>query len=198
MLRNKFFVDALELFFNPFDLLPRRCTLLVIQLHCFRTSKPPMGAVHNRSDHLQIADQFGASPWRDFLLPLRFEKQRGIVQNAFADGGRSPAPGGIQLPGLAAIAVMLGKDRGHPLAVFQALPRHRHQKLHGRLRRDLALAHLLLDGFRQQLYQGQPPGNPAHAAIEPPRQLLQAIAETLLQLLKQPAHLQRGFLFGKA
>jgi hypothetical protein len=86
-LRKKFFVDALELFFNPLDLLPRRGTLLVIQFHCLRPGQPPMGAVHNRSHHLQVADQFGASPWRDFLLPLRFEKQRGIVQNAFADGG---------------------------------------------------------------------------------------------------------------
>ena len=191
-------VDTLELFFDPFDLLPRRRSLLVIQLHCFHTGKPPLGAVHNRSDHLQIADQFGASPWRDFLLPLRFEKQRGIIQNAFADGGRSPAPGRIQLPGLAAIAVMLGKDRGHALAILQTLPRHRHQKLHCRLRRDLALAHLLLDRFRQKFHQGQPPGNPAHAAIEPSRQFIDAVAETLLQLSKQPAHLQGGFLFGKA
>ena len=152
MLRNKFLVDALELFFNPFDLLPRRCTLLTIQLHCFRTGKPPMGAVHNCSDHLQIADQFGASPWRDFLLPLRFEKQRGVIQNAFADRGRAFAPRAIQLAGFPRIAVMLGKDRRHALAILQALPRHRHQKLHCRLRRDFALAHLLLDRFRQKFH----------------------------------------------
>jgi hypothetical protein len=95
LLRKKSFVDALELFFNPLDLVPRRGTLLVIQLHCLRTGKQPMGAVHNRSDHLQIADQFGGGPSRDFLLPLRFEKQRGITQNAFADRGRSPAPSRI-------------------------------------------------------------------------------------------------------
>ena len=198
MLRNKFFVDALKLLFNPFDLLTRRRTLLMIQFYCFRTGKPPMGAVHNRGDQFQIADQFGASSWRDFLLPLRFEKQRGIIQNAFADGSRAPAPCGIQLPGLAAIALMLGKDRGHALAIRQALPRHRHQKLHCRLRRNLALAHLLLDRFRQQLHQGQPSRHPRHAAIEPSRQVIQAVAETLLQLSKQPAHLQGGFLFGKA
>jgi hypothetical protein len=41
------------------------------------------------------------------------------------------------------------------------LARHRHQKLHGHLRQDLALAHLLLDGFRQkfrQLLQRTPAG----------------------------------------
>jgi hypothetical protein len=54
---------------------------------------------------------------------------------------------------------MLGEDRRHPLAILQALARHRYQKLHRHLRRDLALAHLLLDGFRQNLRQRQPPRN---------------------------------------
>jgi len=72
-LRKEFFVDAPELFFNPFDLPPRRGALL-IQFHCFCGGDPTMSAVHNRSDHLQIADQFGAGPWWTFLLPLRFEK----------------------------------------------------------------------------------------------------------------------------
>ena len=96
MLRLKFFVDALELFFNPLDLLPRRGTLLVIQPHRFGAGEPPMRAMHDRGDHLQIANQCGSrAGWR-FLLTLRFEKQRGILQNAFADGGRSLPPSGIQ------------------------------------------------------------------------------------------------------
>ena len=52
-------MDALELFFNLLDLLPCRGALLVIQLHCRRAGEPPMGAVHNRGYHLQIAHQFG-------------------------------------------------------------------------------------------------------------------------------------------
>jgi hypothetical protein len=82
-------VDALKLFLNPLDLLPRRFALRGIQLQGRRAGQPPMGAVHNRGYHLQIADQFGAGSWRSFLLllPLRFEKQRRIVQNAFADSG---------------------------------------------------------------------------------------------------------------
>lgn len=198
MLREKFFVHALELFSNPVDLLPRRGALLVIQLRCLRACQSSIGAVHNRGYHLQIGDQFGSRPRRDVLLPLRFEKQCGIIQNAFADRGRSPAPGAIQLARFARIAVMPGEDRRHALAVLQVLPRHRNQELHGHLRRNLALAHLLLDRFRQKLHQRQPPRHPRHAAIEPPRQLLQAVAETLLHLLKQPAHFQRGFVFGKA
>lgn len=175
-------VDAPELFFNPLDLLTRRGTLLVIQFHCLRTGQPPMDTIHNRGDHLQIADQFGGWPRRNLLLPLRFEKQRGIIQNAFADRGRAPTPSSIQLARLAAIAVMLCENRCHPLAVFQVLPRHRDQKLHGHLRRDLPRAHLLLDGFWQQFHQCQPPRHPRHTAVEPSRQLFQAVAETLLHL----------------
>jgi hypothetical protein len=156
-----------------------------------------MGAVQDRGDHLQIADYGSGRSRRGFLrlLPLRFEEQRGSIQNPFADRGRSLSPGGIQLAGCARVAVMLGEDRRHALAVLQALPRHRRQKLHRRLRRDLALTHLLLDALRQQFHQPQPPRNPAHAAVEPPRQLLQTVAEALLQLGQQPSHLQRGFLF---
>jgi hypothetical protein len=52
---------------------------------------------------------------------------------------------------------MLGERRGHPLAVLQVYTRYRHQKLHRHVRGDFALAHLLLDGFRQKLDQRQPP-----------------------------------------
>jgi hypothetical protein len=54
-------------------------------------------------------------------LPLRFEKQFGIIQNPFADRRRTFAPRGIQLAGFPRIAVMLGEDRRHPLAILQAL-----------------------------------------------------------------------------
>ena len=84
------------------------------------------------------------------------------------------------------------------LAVLQALARYRHEELHGHLRRDLTLTRLLLNRFRQQFHQRQPPRNPAHAAIEPPCQLLQAVTKSLLQFGQQPAHFQRGLMFGKA
>src|SRR5579871_1249310 len=58
LLRKKFFTDALELFLNSLDLLARRGTLLVIQLHCLRTGEPSMGAIDNRGYHFQIANQF--------------------------------------------------------------------------------------------------------------------------------------------
>jgi hypothetical protein len=144
----------MELFLNAIDLVPRGLRLLVIQLRGSHPRQPALRAVHNRHHHFQIAQQFGARSSRSFLrLPLRLEKQRGIIEDAFADRGRTFAPCAIQLAGLTRIAVMLGEDRRHPLAVLQTLACHRHQKLQRYLRQDLALAHLLLDRFRQNLHQ---------------------------------------------
>jgi len=41
-LRKKFFLDDVELFGNPLDLLPPRRTLLWIQRHCLRPAQPPL------------------------------------------------------------------------------------------------------------------------------------------------------------
>ena len=74
---------------NAIDLMPRGFRLLVIQLRGSGAGQPPLRAVHDRHHHFQIAQQFGAGSGGSFLLrlPLRFEKQLGIVQNAFADRG---------------------------------------------------------------------------------------------------------------
>lgn len=182
---------------NALDLMPHCVALLVIQLRSSAASQPAMRPVHDGDHHLQIAQQFGGSPGRSSLLclPLRFEKQLGIVQNTLADCGRAFTPGGIQLASLARLAVVLREDRGHPLAILQALARHRHQKLHRHLRQNLALADLLVDGLRQKFHQRQPPRYPAHTAVESACQLIQPVAEALLQLLQQPTHLQRRLVF---
>jgi hypothetical protein len=183
---------------NAIDLMPRGFRLLVIQLCGSGPRQPALRAVHNRHHHLQIAQQFGARSGRSFLLrlPLRFEKQLGIIEDAFADRGRTFAPSGIQLTGFPRITVILGEDRGHPLAVVQALARYRHQKLQRRLRQNLALAHLLLDRFRQNLHQRQTPRHPTHTAIKPAGQFVEPVAEALLQLRQQPTHLQRALVLG--
>jgi hypothetical protein len=118
----------MELLLNALDLMPRGFGLLIIQLCGAGASQPPLRAVHDRRHHFQIAQQFGAgSGWS--LLPrlsLRFKKQRGVVQNAFANRRRAFAPRAIQLTALARIAVVLGEDHRHPLAILQALAGHRH------------------------------------------------------------------------
>ena len=121
-------VDTAELILNARDLMLCGFALLVIQLRGSGARQSPMRAVHDGDHHFQIAQQFVGGPGRSFLLglPLRFEKQLGVVQNAFADRGRAFTPGGIQLAGFARLAVVLGEDRGHPLAILQALARYRH------------------------------------------------------------------------
>lgn len=155
MLRFELFADALELFFHAVDLPPCAFALPDIQFHCAGAGQPPMGTIHDRRRHLQIAQQFGIPSFA--LLPLRFEEQLRLLQQAFADRARALAPGSVQLPGFTHLRPALGEDGGHPLAVFQTLARHRRQELHGHLRRDLPLPHLLLDCFRQNLRQRQAP-----------------------------------------
>jgi hypothetical protein len=166
------FADALELSFHAVDLPPRTFALPGIQLR--GAGQPPLGAIHDCSRHLQIAQQFGVEGLT--LLPVRFEEQLRRLQKAFADRARALAPGGIQLAGFAHLRAALGEDGGHPLAVFQTLARHRRQELHGHLRRDAPLPHLLLNRLRQNLHQRQPPRYPTHAAIEPARQLVEPVA----------------------
>ena len=183
---------------NAIDLMPRRFALLPIQLRPSRARQPLGGPVHNGCHHLQIAQQFGGQRRRFRLhLRLRFEKQLRLIEEAFPDRRRARAPGRIQAPGLPRVAAMLSEYRGHPLAILQAEARHRNQKLHRHMRRDLALAHLRLDGFGQKFDQRQPPRHPTHAAVEPARQLVEAVAKALLHLLEQPALFQRALLLGE-
>jgi hypothetical protein len=76
----------MELLLNALDLMSRGFRLLLIQLRGSGARQPPLRAVHDRHNHFQIAQQFGARSGGNFLprLPLRFEKQPGIIQNAFA------------------------------------------------------------------------------------------------------------------
>ena len=154
-----------------FDLPVRRLALRSIHLRCPHAGQSPLGAVDDRGGDLQIAQQ-GGGPGRGsgrFGLRLGFEKQLGLIEQTLADQGRAVAPDGIQLPGLSRVAVMLSEHGGHPLAVVQADARDRHQKLHGHVGGELAFAHLLLEGFREKIHQGQPPRHPTEAAIKATR-----------------------------
>lgn len=190
----------MQLTAEVFDLPARRFPLRAVHPRGARADQSPLGAADDRGGHLQIAQQCGRPRRGSGRCGLRrdFEKQFGLVEQALADQGRAVAPGGIQLPGLPRIAVMLSKSAGHPLAVFQADARYRHEELHRHVGGDFALAHLLLDGLREKVDQGQPSRHPTRAAIKAARQLLPSIAVALLQLRQQPALFQRGLLCGEA
>ena len=160
---------------------PARTFDLALRLFLLRAShlrqrfgEPPAGATQNGKRHLQIAlHLFDRRRLGCRRLPLRFQKQFRLGENAFADHARAFAPGRVQLPGLPRIATMRDESGGHALAVVGADSRHRHQILHRHLRREFSFAHLLLDRFRQQLHQRQPPRHPTGAAVEAARQFLQ-------------------------
>jgi hypothetical protein len=90
---------------------------------------------------------------------------------------------------------MRGKPFGHALAVFQPRTRHRHQELHRNMGRDHAATYLLLHALGKLIDQCQPARYPAQAAIEAARQLVETIAEALLQFRQQPAFFQRRLVF---
>ena len=87
---------------------------------------------------------------------LRFEKQLRVGKDALAHRAFGLAPGVVECGGLPRGPVLIGpavigKDRRHLEALLEAHSHHRHEVAHGDLRADLALAHLLLDYFRQRL-----------------------------------------------
>jgi hypothetical protein len=132
----------------PLGLLPLRAGHLR-----HRLSKSPVGAMQDGHRHVQIARHLfhhRRLGWR--RLPLRFQKQFRLGQNALARHPRAFAPGCVELPGLPRIATVLDEHRRHPLALLPIHAGYRHQILQRHWRRNLACAHLLLDRFRQPLH----------------------------------------------
>jgi hypothetical protein len=125
--------------------------------------------------HLQIAHYLfgcrGCRWWR--RLALCFEEQLRLGQDALANRARAFAPGRIELLGCACVAMLFDQDRGQAQAIVGVDPRHRHQILHRHVRGDLAVAHVLLDRFRQQIDQRQTARDPTRAAVESTRQLVE-------------------------
>ena len=160
--------------------------------------QPPASSMQDGYRHLQIVLESSRGWLGGWRLPLRFQKQCRLGEDALADHARALAPGGIELPRLPRITTVLDQSGGHPLTVLHADSRHRHQILHGQLCAKRAFAHLLLNRFRQQLDQRQSPRHPTHAAVEPAPQLPQRVTKALLQFRQQPALFQRAFLGAEA
>ncbi len=118
-----------------------------------------------------------------------------LIQKPFAYRWRGIPPGRIQLPGFPAAQPLRGKNLRHAPAVIGTRTRHRNQELHRHMGRDGAAANLLLHTLGKQFDKTHATRYPTPAAIETARQLLQPIAEALLQLHQQPTFFQRRFVF---
>jgi hypothetical protein len=142
-------------FRHPFQ-FPARGFHLALRLFLLRTrhlrqrfGKPSSGATQDGDHHIQIALHLFHCCWPGcWRLPLRFQKQFRFGENAFADCARALAPGRVELPGLPRVTAMRHESGRHAHAVLGADSRHRHQILHGHLRREFSFAYLLLDRFR--------------------------------------------------
>ena len=181
---------------SAINLLPQSGALVAIQFDR-GARQPPIGAMADRHHHPQIARQFGDGRRRRLwlMLPLDFQKQLRLIENALPDRRRSASPGGVQLAGLAAGEPMRRKPFGHALTVFQAHACYRHQELHRHVGRDCTVAYLLLHAFRKLIDQCQATRYPAQAAIKTTSQLVETVAKALLQFGQQPAFFQRRLVF---
>jgi hypothetical protein len=129
------------------------------------------------------------------VLPLHFQEQLRVCEDPFPNRRRRVSPSGIQLSGFPAGEVVLRKSLGHAWAVLGAGTRHGHQEFHGHMSREHTAADLLLHALREQFHQCQAVRYPTHAAIESAGQLLQAVAEALLEFGQQPAFFQSAAAF---
>jgi hypothetical protein len=131
-----------------FDLALRLFPLPAVHLR-HGLGQPPASALEAGNGQFQVALECGGMGCeRRWRLPLRFQKQLRLGQDALAGHARAGAPGGVELPGLARVAMVLDQRGGHPLAVVPVGARHRRQIPHRHLRRYRSFAHLLLNRFR--------------------------------------------------
>jgi hypothetical protein len=97
----------------------------------------------------------------------------------------------IEPPDLARAEPMRHDRLDEPNAVRGIGARQGHEVLHRGVRDQAPIVDLLLDGLRQRAHQTQAARDPAHAAIEAPRQCVERQAVILMERAEQPALLQR-------
>jgi hypothetical protein len=119
-----------------------------------------------------------------------FQKQQRGGEDTLADGGQAIAPRGVQLADLAVGEPLTGNGRHQALAGRRVGARQRDQVLHGRVRRQRAAPHVVLNSRRQFLHQCQPPAHPAHRPRKAPTEIVQRQRETTGELVQQPPLLQ--------
>ena len=104
--------------------------------------KPAAGPAQNGQRHLQMSplDLFRARGLRRLRLPLRFQKQFRLGENALSEPRANPRARPCKVSRLARIAAVLHECGGHALTVVRADARHRRQILHRDLRGEGSFA----------------------------------------------------------
>jgi hypothetical protein len=173
--------------------------LLWIQFHR-HAAQTAARSSQNGQRHIQLLLHRGNRRQRRLVGrdPLCLQEQLRLREQPHPHRGTGLAPGRIQLARFAATQPVLRDRLGHPHTVVRMAARHRHQILHGYMRRDRSAAHMLLHARGKQLDQPHPPRHPTHAAIETARQFLLSITKALVQLHQQPAFFQRRLLWAAA
>jgi len=123
---------------------------LAIQIDRRPARQPPLRSVHNRGHHLQIPLKVQRRSRRVFVLclSLRFEKTGRSIQMLLRIAGE-PLRHAVYSWPLPVIAVCWAKIAAIPLAILQAFGAPPALKTSRPPVPGSALAHLLLNGFRQ-------------------------------------------------
>jgi len=168
-----------------------------------RDGEAPQRAPRHSAEQIEILEQLlrgrdQRSRRLGLHLPPRLEKQERLGEHARAQGRRALAPGRVELPDFLGAQLVAGNGRAEGRTSLCVGTRHRQEVLHGRVRADLALSDVLLNGRRELLHQTQPSGDPARTAVEAPGQRFQVQTKTAMQLGEKPALLKRRLRLGLA
>lgn len=189
-------VELIELCTGLAQGLAQLAELCRIEVGFTQASTQPASALSHAVDLTQELGR-GRQGCRRLAVFPGAQVQPWVFLQALANFSRAAQPGRAKLSHLAAGEFGAGHHRGQTQTVLAAAPRDGHQVAHRRMRRDGALADLLLDRRGQLADQAETAGDPAHRLVETSRQLF--LAHPLLSQCRQkPALLELREGFGAA
>jgi hypothetical protein len=159
-------------------------------------TKPPRGASRDGPDDVQVGQERigsgGLRPNRGRRLVGDAQHEQGVGHHERPRRVDARHVGVIEPPDLARAEPMRHDGLDKPHAVGGIGARQRHDVLHRGVRDQASIVDVLLDGVGQCAHQTHAARDPAHVAIEAPRQHLECQAVIVMQHAEEPALLQRA------
>jgi hypothetical protein len=155
------------------------------------------GAAGHGAEDVEVGDQrfrcrgLGAHR-RQCRVISEVQHKQWVGQHELARGLRPRDIALIQATDLAGGESMWRDPVSQAHAVARVGARQRHEVLHRRVRDNVSIADVLLDGVGQRAHETEAPRHPAHAPIEPPRQDVQRQRMIIVQSVQQPRLLKRA------